>query len=179
MRYALTDNAGLFSGSRGRALLLLIGVYTFNFIDRQIIGILAVPIKADLGLSDTQLGRMGGLAFALFYTALGIPIALLADRFNRTWIITVALVVWSGMTAVCGLANTFWQMFAARLGVGVGEAGGEPCDAQNPHGVLGKRIGHVAQDAVLDVLESARRRKPQARQISRMRDRDQLFCEQG
>jgi predicted MFS family arabinose efflux permease len=105
-------------------LAMLVLVYTFNFIDRQIVGILAVPIKADLGLTDTQLGLMGGLAFALFYTLLGIPIAMLADRRNRTTIMTVALVVWSAMTAVCGLAQNFWQLFLARLGVGVGEAGG-------------------------------------------------------
>ena len=105
-------------------LAMLVLVYTFNFIDRQIVGILAVPIKADLGLSDMQLGLMGGLAFALFYTALGIPIAMLADRSNRTTIMTVALVLWSAMTAVCGFAQNFWQLFLARLGVGVGEAGG-------------------------------------------------------
>jgi predicted MFS family arabinose efflux permease len=105
-------------------LAMLVLVYTFNFIDRQIVGILAVPIKADLGLTDTQLGLMGGLAFALFYTLLGIPIAMLADRSNRTAIMTVALVFWSAMTAVCGLAQNFWQLFLARLGVGVGEAGG-------------------------------------------------------
>lgn len=103
---------------------MLVLVYTFNFIDRQIIGILAVPIKADLGLSDTQLGLMGGLAFALFYTTLGIPIALLADRMNRTWILSISLALWSLMTAVCGTVNSFWQLFLARLGVGVGEAGG-------------------------------------------------------
>jgi predicted MFS family arabinose efflux permease len=105
-------------------LAMLVLVYTFNFIDRQIVGILAVPIKADLGLTDTQLGLMGGLAFALFYTALGIPIAMLADRSNRTTIMTIALVLWSAMTAVCGFAQNFWQLFLARLGVGVGEAGG-------------------------------------------------------
>jgi len=114
----------LLAGGRGYILFILVVVYTFNFIDRQIVGILAVPIKEDLGLSDTQLGLMGGLAFALFYTGLGIPIAMLADRFSRTWIMTGALVVWSAMTAACGLANNFWQLFAARLGVGVGEAGG-------------------------------------------------------
>lgn len=114
----------LLSGGRGYILFILVVVYTFNFIDRQIVGILAVPIKEDLGLSDTELGLMGGLAFALFYTGLGIPIAMLADRFSRTWIMTGALVVWSAMTAACGLANNFWQLFAARLGVGVGEAGG-------------------------------------------------------
>ena len=110
--------------NRAYVLFILVVVYTFNFIDRQIIGILAVPIKADLMLSDTQLGLMGGFAFALFYAGLGIPIAMLADRSSRTWIMTIALVLWSGMTAVCGLAQNFWQIFLARLGVGVGEAGG-------------------------------------------------------
>jgi len=105
-------------------LAMLILVYTFNFIDRQIIGILAGPIKAELNLSDTQLGLMGGLAFALFYTALGIPIAWVADRTSRTWIMTIALTLWSGFTALCGFAQTFWQLFLCRLGVGVGEAGG-------------------------------------------------------
>lgn len=112
------------TGYRAYVMFILVVVYTFNFIDRQIVGILAVPIKADLGLSDTQLGLMGGLAFALFYTGLGIPVAMLADRSNRTWIMTIALTVWSAMTAVCGLAQNFWQLFLARLGVGVGEAGG-------------------------------------------------------
>ena len=109
---------------RAYVMFILVVVYTFNFIDRQIVGILAVPIKADLGLTDTQLGLMGGLAFALFYTGLGIPVAILADRWKRTWIMTAALMIWSGMTAACGLANSFWQLFLARLGVGVGEAGG-------------------------------------------------------
>ncbi|ARR52838.1 MFS transporter [Rhizorhabdus wittichii DC-6] len=104
------------------AMLLL--AYTLNFIDRQIIGILAVPIKADLSLSDAQLGLMGGLAFALFYTGLGIPIAMLADRRDRSRIMTAALAIWSLMTALCGFAQNFWQLFAARLGVGIGEAGG-------------------------------------------------------
>jgi predicted MFS family arabinose efflux permease len=105
-------------------MFILVVVYTFNFIDRQIIGILAVPIKADLALTDTQLGLMGGLAFALFYTALGIPIAMLADRRNRTWIMAIALTLWSAMTAICGTVQNFWQLFLARVGVGVGEAGG-------------------------------------------------------
>ncbi|MCW8847060.1 MAG: MFS transporter [Gammaproteobacteria bacterium] len=109
---------------RAYVLFILVVFYAFNFIDRQIIGILAVPIKADLGLTDTQLGLMGGLAFALFYTGLGIPIALLADRYSRTWIMTLALAVWSAMTAASGLATNFWQLFLARVGVGVGEAGG-------------------------------------------------------
>jgi len=122
--FSNADSGRLLSGGRFRVLAILVVVYTFNFIDRQIVGILAIPIKADLGLSDTQLGLMGGLAFALFYTGLGIPVAMLADRFNRTWIMTAALTIWSAMTAASGLAQNFWQLFAARLGVGVGEAGG-------------------------------------------------------
>ncbi len=109
---------------RAYVLFILVVVYTFNFIDRQIVGILAVPIKSELALSDTQLSLMGGLAFALFYTFLGIPIAMLADRKSRTWIMTIALAVWSAMTAACGFAQNFTQLFLARLGVGVGEAGG-------------------------------------------------------
>jgi predicted MFS family arabinose efflux permease len=109
---------------RAYVLCILVLVYTFNFIDRQIIGILAIPIKEELGLTDTQLGLMGGLAFALLYTTLAIPIAMAADRMSRTWIMTGALVVWSGMTAVCGMAQNFWQLFLARVGVGIGEAGG-------------------------------------------------------
>jgi len=105
-------------------LAVLILAYTFNFLDRQILGILAGPIKAELGLSDGQLGLMGGLAFALFYTGLGVPIAALADRWSRTWIMTGALTLWSGFTALCGFAGGFWQLFLCRMGVGVGEAGG-------------------------------------------------------
>ena len=105
-------------------LSVLILAYTFNFLDRQILGILAGPIKKELGLTDSQLGLMGGLAFALFYTGLGVPIAALADRWSRTWIMTGALTLWSGFTALCGFAGGFWQLFLCRMGVGVGEAGG-------------------------------------------------------
>jgi predicted MFS family arabinose efflux permease len=111
---------------RTYVLTMLVIVYIFNFLDRQIVTILAEPIKLDLGLSDTQIGLMTGLAFAIFYTVLGIPIARLADRANRVTIISVALVVWSGMTAVCGLAQNFVQMLGARIGVGAGEAGCSP-----------------------------------------------------
>jgi predicted MFS family arabinose efflux permease len=112
------------SGYRFVVLTLLFVVYAFNFIDRQILGILVPAIKADLGFSDTELGWLGGPAFAIFYTALGVPIAWLADRSSRTWIMTIALAVWSAFTAACGYAQDFFQLFAARLGVGVGEAGG-------------------------------------------------------
>src|SRR5271169_5495957 len=91
---------------RSYVLLILVLAYTLNFLDRQIIGILAIPIKTELALSDARLGLMGGLAFALFYTLLGIPVARLADRVNRTWIITAAIGLWSLMTAVCGFVHS-------------------------------------------------------------------------
>jgi MFS family permease len=121
---AHADDAAASFAYRSYVLAILVLVYTFNFIDRQIVGILAVPIKAELRLSDSQLGLMGGLAFALFYTFLGIPIARLADRVSRTTIMTVALALWSLMTALCGMTQSFAQLFLARVGVGVGEAGG-------------------------------------------------------
>ena len=105
---------------------MLFLVYVLNFIDRSILNILAQPIKDDLGLHDWQIGLLGGIAFALFYTTFGIPIARLADTHNRRNIIAVCLAVWSAMTAVCGLAQNFWQLLLARVGVAVGEAGGSP-----------------------------------------------------
>ncbi len=107
-------------------LLMLTLVYGFNFIDRQIVGILAPFIQADLELSNTQLGLLIGLAFATFYTLVAIPIAWLADRYSRVNILAIALATWSFFTAVTGLANNFWQIGLARMGVGVGEAGGSP-----------------------------------------------------
>jgi len=104
----------------------LVVIYTFNFIDRQILSILLEPIKNDLGLSDTELGMLTGFAFALFYATLGIPIARWADRGNRRNLIALALTIWSAMTALSGLAQNFWQLLVARIGVGVGEAGCSP-----------------------------------------------------
>ena len=111
---------------KGYVLLVLTGVYTFNFIDRQILVILQESIKAELGLSDTQLGLLTGLTFALFYVTLGIPIARMADRSNRRNIVAWSLGIWSLMTAVSGLATNFVQLLLARVGVGIGEAGGSP-----------------------------------------------------
>ena len=113
-------------GYRRYALWLLMVIYMLNFLDRSVINILAEPIKRELHLSDTQVGLMGGLAFALFYTFLGIVIARLAERFSRPWILAGSLALWSGFTALSGLAQNFTQMFAARLGVGFGEAGCSP-----------------------------------------------------
>jgi MFS family permease len=107
---------------------VLLVVYILNFIDRQIVGILAQPIAKELHLTDFHIGLMTGLAFALFYTGLGIPIARFADRpsTSRVKVIAVCLMIWSAMTALCGAAQTFLQLFLARVGVGIGEAGGTP-----------------------------------------------------
>ena len=105
---------------------VLLAVYIFNFVDRQILAILAQSIKTDLGLTDTQIGLLSGLAFGIFYATLGIPIARLADRHSRVNIISICLAIWSAMTALSGLAGNFWQLLLARIGVGIGEAGGSP-----------------------------------------------------
>ena len=112
--------------ARRITLLLLTVTYFFSYMDRQILAILLEDIKADLLLNDTQLGLLSGLAFALFYATLGIPVAAMADRMNRVNIISIALAIWSGMTAVCGLAQNFTQLLLARIGVGIGEAGSSP-----------------------------------------------------
>ncbi|RZJ77117.1 MAG: MFS transporter, partial [Brevundimonas sp.] len=112
------------SSYRFYVLAVLILIYMLNFLDRQIIGILATPLKAHFGLSDTQFGLLGGLAFASVYSTLAIPLAWVADRFSRVWVMTGALAVWSGFTALCGVAGSFTQLFLFRMGVGVGEAGG-------------------------------------------------------
>lgn len=112
--------------SRAYVLAILTLVYTFNHIDRQILLILIEPIKADLGISDGQIGLLTGLGFAAVYATLGIPIAMWADRGNRRNILALALTIWSGMTALSGFAQSFWQLLLARMGVGVGEAGGTP-----------------------------------------------------
>ena len=111
---------------RTLVLWLLTLVYIFSFVDRQIIGILSPSIKADLGLSDGQLGLLKGFGFALLYTVLGIPLAWLADRYSRIKIVSASLVLWSAFTALTGLAGSFLSMLLARIGVGVGEAGGSP-----------------------------------------------------
>jgi len=117
----------LFSESTRRYVLgILFVTYTFNFIDRQILGILVEPIKQDLGVSDTAMGLLTGLAFAVFYTVMGIPIARIADRTNRRNLIAIALAIWSGFTALQGAAQNFWQLLIFRVGVGVGEAGCSP-----------------------------------------------------
>jgi MFS family permease len=124
---AVSTRAGAFRPAyQWYALGVLFTVYVCNFIDRSILAMLLQPIKEELHVSDTALGFLGGIAFALFYTTLGIPIARLADTGVRRNILAICLVVWSGMTALCGLVQNFVQLLICRIGVAVGEAGGSP-----------------------------------------------------
>jgi len=126
---AATPRSGEFAASdayRRYVLGLLFVAYVVNFIDRSVLNILLEPIKREFSPSDTALGFLSGVAFAIFYATLGIPIARWADRGVRRDIIALALFVWSGMTALCGLACTFGQLVLARIGVGIGEAGCSP-----------------------------------------------------
>jgi predicted MFS family arabinose efflux permease len=118
--------ADLLVRTRWYTLWLLVAVYIFNFIDRQVVSILQDPIKHELGLNDTQLGLLTGFSFAVFYVTLGIPIAWLADRWSRKHIIGIAIAVWSVMTALCGRATSYPMLFLFRVGVGIGEAGLSP-----------------------------------------------------
>ena len=124
-----TDARAKFSATEGQrryVLGILFLVYVFNFVDRQILSILIQPIKEDFGFSDTQMGLLGGLAFAVLYSTLGIPIARVADRKSRVNIIAIALFFWSLCTALTGLAKNFTHLLLARIAVGIGEAGCSP-----------------------------------------------------
>jgi MFS family permease len=117
----------LYSGrQRAMFLTILFLACTSNYVDRQLMSVLIEPIKHEFGASDTQMGLLTGFAFALCYAVLGIPVARLADRGDRRLVISVSMALWSLMTALCGVAGTFWHMFAARVGVGIGEAGAIP-----------------------------------------------------
>lgn len=122
-----TGSSHLYSPARRwffLAILFLVG--TSSSIDRVVISVLLEPIKQEFGVSDTQLGLLSGLSFALLYSMLGLPIARWADRGDRTLLITVAISIWSAMTMLCAVAGSFWQLLLARIGVGVGEAGATP-----------------------------------------------------
>lgn len=105
--------------------LLTLG-YVFNFVDRQVMTILVEPIKTEFGATDTQMGLLSGLAFALFYATLGIPVARLADRWSRRNVLAISMTTWSAVTALCATATGFWHLLSLRIGVGIGEAGGTP-----------------------------------------------------
>ncbi|MEQ8486062.1 MAG: MFS transporter [Pseudomonadales bacterium] len=124
----MNDGAALGPGLERRrlALTLLFFASLFNYLDRQLLSILIEPVKAEFSLSDTDIAVLTGPAFAFFYVALGIPLARLADRGHRLSLLSISVAVWSLMTALCGVATTYWQLFMARVGVGIGEAGGTP-----------------------------------------------------
>ncbi|MFT3727073.1 MAG: MFS transporter [Terricaulis sp.] len=134
----MSDAAPAFEGHgtksyRAYVLLALTVVYTFNFVDRSLIGVTQEPLKHDLGIDDFQLGLLGGPAFAILYTLMGVPIARIAERRSRIAIVSIGAAVWSLMTAACGFAGNYVQLFAARIGVGIGEAACTPPS----HSVIG------------------------------------------
>src|SRR3989442_5301024 len=124
----MTDEQSAAAGPRDRwyVLAILTVVYALNIEDRFSISTLIEPIRQELRLSDSGVAFLTGVALALFYVTIGIPIAALADRTDRRRILALALALWSVMTAVCGLAQNYWQLLLARFGVGIGEAGGTP-----------------------------------------------------
>lgn len=155
------------------ALTMLMLAYVVSFVDRQILALLIEPMKADLHLTDFQIGMVQGLAFAMFYTVLGIPIARLADNHSRRLVISVGILIWSAMTAACGLAKSFMTLFIARMGVGVGEAALSPSafsmlsDYFPPEklaralsiyvlgGTIGSGLAYFLGGMVLDLVEHA------------------------
>ncbi|WP_293375375.1 MFS transporter [Phenylobacterium sp. SCN 70-31] len=146
-RPAPTHDPG-FLRQRRTALVLLFLAFTFSIMDRQIVSILAEPIKLEFGLSDTQLGFLGGLAFAAFYVTLGLPLAMMADRGGRKTIITFSLATFSAMTAICGLAQNFWHLLLARFGVGIGEAGVNP----SSHSILADYYPPEKRSGVMSII---------------------------
>lgn len=142
---------------RNYVLFLLMVVYIFNFIDRQILVILQESIKEELGLSDKQLGLLSGFTFAIFYVVCGIPIARLADRYNRVNIVSASIAVWSAMTAVSGFVGNFVHLLAARIGVGIGEAGASPpshsiISDYFPHGERGRALSFYSMGIYIGIL---------------------------
>ncbi|MEL7028350.1 MAG: MFS transporter, partial [Pseudomonadota bacterium] len=115
------------SGYAWGMVAILTLAYISSFIDRYIFGLLAQQIKTDLALTDTQIGMVGGLAFATFYATSALALGWLADHKRRTWIVGIGIIVWSAATVVSGLARNYWQLFLARVGVGAGEATLSPC----------------------------------------------------
>ncbi|MBC8740885.1 MFS transporter [Paraburkholderia sp. UCT31] len=150
MKELTAQNAGTRSSStwyRGWFLLLLVLVYASSFVDRIIIAVVGQAVKIDMSLSDFQVGLLGGLAFSIFYSVLGLPIARLADKFNRVVLISISIIAWSAMTALCGTAGSFWQLMLYRLGVGVGEAGSTPTS----HSLIADEFGPRRRASALAV----------------------------
>lgn len=132
---------------RRYVLAVLLIVYTFNLVDRQILAILIEPVKRDLQLSDTHIGFLTGVAFALFYAVLGVPISRIADRGNRRNLLGVSLALWSAMTALSGLTQNVWQLALARMGVGIGEAGCNPA----AHSMLADLFGREERSTAMGI----------------------------
>ena len=128
------------------ALVMLFLVGTINFLDRQLLSVLVEPIRAEMDFSDTQFGLLTGLAFALFYAAMGVPVAMIADRWNRVKLVGIACLIWSGFTAACGMVSNFWQLALMRFGVGTGEAGGTAGDKRTGRNQSGASAVLVAVD---------------------------------
>lgn len=131
-------------------LLILTLANVINYMDRFALSVLAVPIKNELGLSDTQIGILTGFAFAFFYALFGIPLARIADRGSRRLLLTVCLALWSVMTMLCGVVNSYWQMLLTRMGVGVGEAGCVPTS----HSLLGDYYPPLKRAYVIGIFQS-------------------------
>jgi MFS family permease len=115
------------AGQSWPLVIMLTIAYVLSYVDRSIFGLLIEPIKADIRLTDLQLGLVMGWGFGIFYALIGLPLGWLADRVRRTWIVAIGVALWSLATAASALAGSFWQMFAARIGIGVGEAALGPC----------------------------------------------------
>lgn len=137
-------------GYRNFVLGVLVVSYVFSFIDRQLMTILLEPIKNEFGASDTAMGFLSGFAFALFYAVLGLPVARLADRWSRRNVLAISMVIWSAMTAFCGMAATFWQLALLRVGVGVGEAGGTPPS----HSLIASYFPHQERSTAMGIYGS-------------------------
>jgi predicted MFS family arabinose efflux permease len=128
-------------------LFLLVLIYASSFVDRIIIAVVGQAMKVEMNLSDLQLGLLNGLAFSIFYSLLGLPIARLAERFNRVALIALSITAWSVMTALCGTAGAYWQLLLYRLGVGIGEAGSTPTS----HSLISDQFGPRRRASALSI----------------------------
>ena len=153
MNQSITARAGEVSLVPGRwyAFSILFVIYVANFVDRSILGILNQPIKEDLGLTDTELGFLNGLAFAVFYTVMGLPLARLADRWVRRHLLIICLVAWSVMTMLSGIALVYWHLVLARIGVAIGEAGATPAS----HSMISDLFAPEQRTSVLSMYSGA------------------------